>query len=146
MPAPRAETCRSVAIMGGGQGRERAIGWYWPSRLYRIGATVVGLVWIFLGRPLESGAAWPWLASGVALLALAWCIPVVVVTATEVRLVRRFTTIRWVDVTMVFQPAPGDPIRIRRSDGKLFVLPGVGLDRLPEILALATQDSAEPRA
>jgi hypothetical protein len=82
----------------------------------------------------------------VALLALAWCIPVVVVTATEVRLVRRFTTIRWVDVTMVFQPAPGDPIRIRRSDGKLFVLPGVGLDRLPEILALATQDSAEPRA
>ncbi len=47
---------------------------------------------------------------------------------------------------MVFQPAPGDPIRIRRSDGKLFVLPGVGLDRLPEILALATQDSAEPRA
>ena len=107
---------------------------------------IVGLVWIFLGRPLESGAAWPWLASGVALLALAWCIPVVVVTATEVRLVRRFTTIRWVDVTMVFQPAPGDPIRIRRSDGKLFVLPGVGLDRLPEILALATQDSAEPRA
>ena len=146
MPARHGQKPAVASRSWGAVRRERAIGWYWPSRLSRIGATVVGLLWIFLGRPLESGAAWPWLASGVALLALAWCIPVVVVTATEVRLVRRFTTIRWVDVTMVFQPAPGDPIRIRRSDGKLFVLPGVGLDRLPEILALATQDSAEPRA
>ncbi|HOZ59819.1 MAG TPA: hypothetical protein PKY70_16675, partial [Nakamurella multipartita] len=58
-----------------------------------------------------------------------------------------FTTIRWVDVTMVFQPAPGDPVRIRRSDGKLFVLSGVGLDRLPGILALAPSDpmATQPR-
>lgn len=130
--------------MGEGQDVPPAIGWYWPSRFDRIVGTIAGLIWILGSLLVQGWDSVVWLAVAVVFLASAWCVPVTTISPTGIRLIRRFTTIRWAEVATVFQPAPGDPVRIKRSDGKLFVLSGVGFDRLPGILALATQDTAEP--
>jgi hypothetical protein len=48
------------------------------------------------------------------LLVIAWLVPAVIITAHGA----------WTDVTKVFQPGPGDPVRIQRSSGKCVTLYG----------------------
>lgn len=115
----------------------RAIGRYRLPKADLIAATCAGVAWIGIGM-MRSSAAWWWIAAGVLIMAIAWLVPGVVISTRGIRLLRRFKFIPWIEVTKVFQPGPGDPVRIQLSGGKRVVLYGVDRDRVPGIVVLAT--------
>ena len=136
-------TCRSVKIMEEAGEVQRAIGRYRPPKSDLVAATCAGIIWIALGM-MRSSYALLWVTAGIYFIAIAWLVPVVVINARGVRLVRRFRFIHWVNVTKVFQPGPGDPVRVQLSSGKRVVLYGVDRDRVPVIVVLATRSADGP--
>ena len=106
-------------------------------KLDRIAATCAGIAWVGIGAMRTSPAWWAWIIAGIAIIAGAWFVPSVVISERGVRLPRRFTFIPWAEVTTVFQPGPGDPVRIQLSNGKRVTLHGVDRDRVAGIVVLA---------
>ena len=117
---------------------QRAIGRYRLPWLDLVLPCLLGTLLIFGGLIARSSVAPFSIASGVALVAFSWLVPVTIIDVRGVRLVRRFRFIDWAQVTKVFQPGPGDPdTMIELKNGERVLLPGVGRDRLPGIVALA---------
>lgn len=128
---------------------QRAVGRYRSPRFDLIVGTCAGIIWIGIGVSSlsRSSVAVLWIATGIAVITIVWLVPVVVINMEGVWLPRKFKFLPWVQVTKVFQPGPGDPVRIELSSGKRVVLSGVGPDRFPGIVALASKhvvDTAEP--
>lgn len=130
-------TCRNVVVVEEGTEVRRAIGRNRVPKFDLIAVTCAGIAWIGIGMMRTSAAWWAWIVAGTAIITISWLVPSVVITPQGVRLPRRFTFIPWVEVTKVFQPGPGDPVRIQLSNGKRVTLYGVDRDRVPGIVVLA---------
>lgn len=115
---------------------QRAMGRYRLPKLDRVVVSCAGIIWIALGMKATSYGP-VWIATGIVAIATTWLVPVVVINTNGIRLVRRSSSSTGVDVTKVYQPGPGDPVRIQPRIGKPVVLYGVNRDRVPGIVVLA---------